>query len=66
MLTDKDSVIALDGANPKSLEDTVALAAQKAALLKFKESLDGLIKEHDAVTSGKTPRVTKIKVKKAN
>lgn len=76
VLTDKGSVIALDGTNPKSLEDSVAIASQKAALLKFRESLDMLIEDHDKATNKmagvndarkrNTSKVTKIKVKKAH
>lgn len=47
LLTDKSSVIALDGVEPDSFNDQMALNAQSAELQAFKTSLTDLITEHD-------------------
>lgn len=49
LMTDKEGVIAIDGADPHSFTDAIALAAQAAELQSFYGSLGELIKEHDIV-----------------
>lgn len=51
ILTDKESVIALDGVNPKSMSDAMALTAQASAVRDFHAKLGELIKEHDSAVS---------------
>lgn len=74
VLTDKDSVIAIEGVSPTSLDDIIELAEQAAAIESFIFRLRELQKEHDArmsdllkgnhVKAKKTKRpVHKIKVK---
>lgn len=46
LLTDKDSVIALNGVRPDSFEDQIALAAQTAAIEDFADRLQGLKHDH--------------------
>lgn len=46
ILTEKESCIAIDGADPFSFTDALALAAQAAELEMFHESLGNLVKDH--------------------
>lgn len=46
IMTEKESAIAVDGADPYSFTDAVALAAQSAELEMFHESLGKLIADH--------------------
>lgn len=46
ILTDKESVIALDGVNPHSFQDMVALAAQTAEVEEFYRKLGDLARVH--------------------
>lgn len=48
ILTDKESAIAIDGVDPHSFTDALALAAQAAELQLFHEQLGDLLKEHAA------------------
>lgn len=47
VLTDKESVICLQGASPDDINDYVALAAQAGELQDFSDKLKLLIKDHD-------------------
>lgn len=47
VLTDKESALALDGVDPKSFNDMLALQSQAASLRAFKADLEELIKAHD-------------------
>lgn len=47
VLTDKESVIALEGLNPEVFDDILALQAQGAALADFHSKLGVLVKDHD-------------------
>lgn len=46
VMTEKESAIAIDGADPYSFTDAIALAAQAAELEMFQQSLAGLLKQH--------------------
>lgn len=46
VLTEKESCIAIDGADPFSLTDSLALAAQTAELEMFRDSLNNTIRDH--------------------
>ena len=51
VLTDKESAIAIDGADPSSFTDMLALTAQAAEIDEFYSKLGELVKQHrDAVT----------------
>lgn len=47
VLTDKGAAIGLDGVDPFSLDDTVAIKAQQQEIRKFHRELTRVIKEHD-------------------
>lgn len=47
LLTDKESVISLDGVDPNSLHDAIALDAQGASLREFHSRIGMLVKDHD-------------------
>lgn len=52
LLTDKESVIALEGADPNSMVDVVNLEAQKAELSLFRSKMKTLVKDHEeAITN---------------
>lgn len=71
VMTEKESAIAIDGADPRSFTDALALAAQAAELEMFQEKLGGLIVAHhqalkdlngevnEPTTSPKTARSSK-------
>lgn len=77
VLTDREGVIALDGADPNQILDVVALTAQSAELQDFADKLSMVIKDHDRAirklnglsdkpkrsTRATTKRRTKIQVK---
>jgi hypothetical protein len=74
VLTDKQASLALDGVDPYSFTDVLALNAQAAELELFRDKLTELIKEHkkarkqlggiaDAVTSDKAPTGATAKAK---
>jgi hypothetical protein len=71
LLTDKESAIALDGADPDSFSDMLALNAQAAALLAFRDNLNALIRDHDRAierlsgTGGKRAKTVKKSTKRA-
>lgn len=46
VMTEKESAIAVDGADPYSFTDAIALAAQSAELEMFNESLSKLVADH--------------------
>lgn len=54
VLTDKESVIALDGADPNSFVDVLALTAQSAEVNDFYEILGELVKDHAAAIKALT------------
>lgn len=47
VLTDTESVIALEGANPENFDDIIALQSQGAALADFHSKLGELVKDHE-------------------
>jgi hypothetical protein len=51
VMTDTESAIAFEGANPDNFEDVVALAAQTAELENFYQQLGGLVKDHKAAVA---------------
>jgi hypothetical protein len=51
VLTDKESVIALDGAKPESITDILALDAQSAAIADFHDKLGALRDDHERAIS---------------
>jgi hypothetical protein len=68
ILTDKEAVIALDGVNPDSFEDTLALQTQSAEIEDFIEKLQELKAEHDKkleeLQGGKSATAPRTKAKK--
>jgi hypothetical protein len=67
VLTDKESVICLQGADPDNIEDFVILAAQTAELQDFSDKLKLLIKDHDrAIRRMKGDRPAKPITKRKN
>lgn len=46
VMTEKESAIAVDGADPYTFTDAMALAAQSAELEMFQQSLNQLVKDH--------------------
>lgn len=69
VLTDKESVIALDGVDPNSFTDILALQAQSAELDSFMEALQELKAEHerklDELEGGPRATTRRKKVNKA-
>lgn len=63
ILTDKESVIALDGVDPSAFDDRVALQSQSAAISEFVSRLKDLQKLHaDAIktlTGGKDAAINR-------
>lgn len=51
VLTDKESVIALEGTSPDSMNDAIALAAQSSALVEFRDKIQELINAHNSAIS---------------
>lgn len=49
VLTDKEAVIAMDGVNPKSMNDIVALQAQAAEIEEFSRKLHKLAQDHEKI-----------------
>lgn len=47
ILTDKESVIAISGVDPSQFTDAMALAAQTAELVMFRDKLEELIVQHN-------------------
>lgn len=47
VVTDKESVIALEGVNPDNLNDHIMLAEQSASIDSFKAMLDNLQRKHN-------------------
>lgn len=61
VLTDKESVIAMDGADPGAFSDIMALSAQTAEVNDFYEKLGALVKEHEVAVhklTGGTSEIT--------
>lgn len=66
VLTDKSSVIMLEGLDPDKLQDVTVLRAQSAELRHYHTMLGSLIRRHDLVIKRLTAKksVRTIKVKK--
>lgn len=61
VLTDTDSVINLDGVEPRRMKSVLMLTAQKRALSVFQAKLQKLIEDHDkhiAIMGGAVKHVT--------
>lgn len=56
ILTDKESVIALEGADPKSFNDLLALTSQTAEITDYHDKLGELVGEHEQAVINLTGR----------
>lgn len=68
VMTDTESAIAFEGVNPASMDDQIALAAQRAELAHFHSELGNLIRQHDRALKDleSANAVQKTKKKNAN